>query len=435
MKLLKKIGYGLGEMGLVVPYFAVNFYFLYFLTDLVFMDPFLAGIVVFIGKFLDGASDPFIGVMSDKTRSRFGKKRVYILFSAIPFAVSFILLWLIPPSINPWVQFVLAVLAIILYASTYSLCEVPYLALIPILSNDYDERTQIVGIKAMLSTIGTILGAGLAVLLPRCDNMLLGLRLMGLGLGISAAILLFVAAISVRKEDQTSITGIFDETTKKENTKEPVSNPSTIPIEEQKKEVNNGETYSLKQYILLLKDKNVVILLIMKMVGALATSILIAVLPYVAEYIIIDQTLGAIGLAIYILITVGCIPLWNFLSKWFDKRRLLLIGLTVFSAILIPLAFIISRDMLVVYYIGCGLLGIFMASYLIIAYSLVPDLVEYYEYKKGERHEAIFFGLWNTSHQIGAGLGGLLLGSFLKYFDYNAELSVQPDRAILGLRL
>ena len=87
MQMYKKIGYALGDMGISLSYFAVGFFFMYYLTDIVGMSPFLAGLAFFIGKLWDGINDPLMGILSDRTKSRFGRKRVYILFGAFPLAV------------------------------------------------------------------------------------------------------------------------------------------------------------------------------------------------------------------------------------------------------------------------------------------------------------------------------------------------------------
>jgi GPH family glycoside/pentoside/hexuronide:cation symporter len=197
MKTRKKVGYAVGDMGISISYFAVGFFFLYYLTDIVGMDPYLAGLAFFIGKLWDGVNDPLMGILSDRTRSRLGRKRVFILFGAVPFAVSFVLLWMIPLHASAWIQFVLAILAMMLYATAYTVVVVPYMALVPIMTNDYDERTQITGIRAALSTVGTILGGSAALLLSSFSDELTGLRTITIAFGAFSLVALLVAGLSV----------------------------------------------------------------------------------------------------------------------------------------------------------------------------------------------------------------------------------------------
>lgn len=87
------------------------------------------------------------------------------------------------------------------------------------------------------------------------------------------------------------------------------------------------------------------------------------------------------------------------------------------------------------FFIGCTLLGLAMSAYQFIPYSLVPDLVDYYEYKTGERHESVFFGLWIAVHQLGIAVAGLVLGVVLSLSGYIGTAAVQSGSALLGVKL
>ncbi|MFW9924345.1 MAG: MFS transporter [Candidatus Thorarchaeota archaeon] len=434
IRLSKKIGYGFGDLGVSIAYFAVGFYFMYFLTDIVLLDPFLAGVAIFIGKLWDGINNPFMGIISDRTKSRFGRKRVYILFGAIPFGLSFLILWFIPPGINQYIQFTLATVAILIYATTYSICVVPYMALVPVMSKDYDERTQITGIRAILSTLGTILGGTAALFISDFTDQILGLKIMGGSFAAFTILTLIIAAISVKGIEPSTRRLVKDGVKLNEDNEIDISS-TTMENSNDNEENYKIADFSAKQYILILKDRNLLILIAMKILGAVGTGILTSTLPYFAEYILGDEGVSTIGLAIYIGVSALILPVWNFFTKKFDKRRLMIIGICGFAAVLIPISFLITSGSTLIFYIGCGGLGIFMASYLLIPYSLVPDLVNSYEYKTGEKHESIIFGYWMSAHQLGIALGALILGAFLKGFHYDANLPIQSSLAILGIRL
>jgi GPH family glycoside/pentoside/hexuronide:cation symporter len=114
----------------------------------------------------------------------------------------------------------------------------------------------------------------------------------------------------------------------------------------------------------------------------------------------------------------------------------LLFGATVVAAlILFGIGLLIQAEQAVLFYLGCALLGVVMSAYLLIPYSLVPDLVDYYEHKTGERHESVFFGLWITVHQLGISVAGLVLGLFLQLYGYNGNQAVQSASALMAVRL
>ena len=405
MKMRYKIGYGLGDMGISISYFAVGFFFLYYLTDIVGMDPYLAGLAFFIGKLWDGINDPLMGVLSDRTWSRFGRKRVFVLFGAIPLGLSFILLWLIPLTAPEWLQFVLAIITMTLYATAYTVVVVPYMALVPVMTGDYDERTQITGIRASLSTFGTILGGSAALLLSSFSDELVGLRIITIAFGIFTSTTLLIAAQSVRDFEVRELSG--------------------QAIME----------YDWSHYFSILKDGNLQVLLSLKFLGAIATGTLSASLPYYAEHILGDQGKSTIGLAIYVTFSALFIPIWNKLSQRNDKRKLLFAGTIATALVLFMIGFFVDADAIPLFYVGCVFLGIAMSSYLLIPYSLVPDLVDVYEYKTGERHESVFFGLWITVHQLGISFAGLILGFSLGIFGYDGDAVVQTASAQTAVKI
>lgn len=403
MKYSKKIAYGMGDFGISISYFAVGFFFIYYLTDVIGMSAYLAGIAFFIGKLWDGINDPIIGAISDRIKSKFGRKRVFLLFGAIPFGLSFSLLWFIPSMANESIQFVLATLLILLYATGYSIVTVPYMALVPIMSKNYDERTQITSIRAVLSTIGSILGGGLALFVSDGPDVAVSLRMITMALGAITIFTTLIAAWSVKTIDT------------------PENNVPIMPV-------------NVKKYFQMLFEKNVRILMLVKIVGAVGTGSLTASMVYFTDSIIGDTGSSTTALAIYIVATAIAIPIWNKLTKKHDKRRLLLISNSASAVILLILAFGINTGVTIPFYIGCLFLGFSMAGWLLIPYSLVPDLVEYYQAKYKERHESPFFGFWMTSHQIGIAVAGLFLGLILSGAGYIGDVDTQSASALLGIR-
>jgi GPH family glycoside/pentoside/hexuronide:cation symporter len=405
MQMKRKLGYAAGDMGISISYFAVGFFFMYYLTDFVGINPFFAGLAFFIGKLWDGVNDPLMGIISDRTRSRLGRKRVFVLMGALPLALSFILLWMIPADADEWLQFFMAVFSLTLYATTYTAVVVPYMSLVPVMTNNYDERTQITGFRAIMSSFGTIFGGGAAMLLSAFTDELIGLRTITIAFALFTFISLIIAAQSVKGLEAAS------------DLKHPIME------------------YGLRRYLAIIKEKNVLVLLCLKFFGAIATGSLSAALPYFANHILGSKGKSTIGLAIYVAVSALAIPLWNLLTKRFDKRRLLLTGNCISALVLFLMAFLLNSGSITYFFIGCFFLGFALSAYLLIPYSLVPDLVDYYEYKNNERHESVFFGLWMTFHQLGISFAGLILGAALAVFGYSGDTAVQTESALFAVRL
>lgn len=397
------LGYAVGDLGISLAYFAIGFFFLFYLTDVVGLSASLAGLVVLIGKVWDGVNDPLIGIMSDRTRSRRGRKRVYLLYGAVPFAVSFALLWWIPVDATAGVAFGLATALLLLFATTYSLVGVPYQALVPVMTTDYDDRTRLVGFKAVFSAVGTILGGGIALVVGKEVGVATGIRVMAVGFAVFCCLTLLVAARSVRTLDGERA-------------------PDITPV-------------PLRRYVALAFEPNVSTLLGFKILGAVATGVLTAVLPFFAEHVVGSTTAASVSLAVYTLTAAALVPGWDRLTHRADKRRLMLWSNLAAALMLGLIGLLASTDSALVFYVGSALLGAAMSGYMLIPPSLVPDLVEWYEYERGERHESVFFGLWMTVHQLGLGLAGLVLGLFLNAFGYVGGAEVQSPGAVRGVRL
>jgi GPH family glycoside/pentoside/hexuronide:cation symporter len=405
ISLPRKIAYGLGDMGLSISYFTVGFFFIYYLTDIVGLEPYLAGLAYFIGQVWDSLNDPLIGVISDRTVSRFGRKRVYLLFGALPFAASFLALWLIPPDAGQEVKFVCATVGMLVYATLYSVILVPYQALVPEMTTDYDERTQIIGIRAILSTLGTLFGGAAAMLVSSFSTELTGLRVMALAFAVLMLVTVLAAAQSVRG----------------------VERPGTAAAPRRP-----GVWAFYRQ---LLGDRNASTLMAFKFLGAIATGMLMASLPYFAKNILGDEGRSTLGLALYITVAAVCIPLWERLSRRFDKRRLLLVAMVLLALMLLGIALFASGSSVAAFYVGCALMGTVMAAYMLIAFSFPPDLVDYDDLRSGTRQESMIFGLWLTVHQLGVAVAGLLLGLMLQVSGYDGAASEQTDSALLAVRL
>lgn len=402
MLLRRKIGYGIGDLGISISYFAVGFFYMYFLTDILGLPPFLAGLAVFIGKLWDGINDPLIGIINDRIRSPLGRKRAFVLFGAVPFGISFVLLWIIPLGAGTSVKFILAILSLLLYATAYSVVVVPYMSLVPIMSLDYDERTQITGIRAMLATVGTIAGGVVALWVNSALDVRLGLYWMSAVFGLITTLCVLVASWNVRHIERG--------------------------------EDHRIQNLSLREYPRLLKEPQLLILLSLKFAGAIATGSLSASIPYFTTHVMNRPGLSSRGLAIYILFSALFIPLWNKLTHRYSKRKLLLVGNILSALVLLAMGLTLDADKVVGFYAGCAVLGMTMSAYLLIPYSLVPDMVEFYMYRHGERHESVFFGLWMAVHQLGLGVSGLVLGTILALFGYTGVMAHQ-EGTLIGIRI
>ncbi|MDZ4131661.1 MAG: MFS transporter, partial [Dethiobacteria bacterium] len=157
----EKLGYGLGDLSGNIMFSAISFFLLYFFINVGGLNPGLAAVVFLIARFWDAVTDFWMGSISDRTNTRWGKKRVYMLFGAVPYGLMFILLWLVPfgEDATQTIRFIYYTFAYLLYNTTWTIVYVPYNALTANMTGDYDERTSLNAYRIVMANIGILLGA------------------------------------------------------------------------------------------------------------------------------------------------------------------------------------------------------------------------------------------------------------------------------------
>ena len=155
LSLRTKLLFSTGDLSTSIPLAIVMFFQLYFLTDVAGLPPGLAAWAVGIGRIWDAVNDPLFGLVSDRIRSRWGRRRVLLLFGAVPLGVSFAMMWLVPPW-GPLALTVYYTLAFILFDTIFTAVHVGYNALTPEMTPDYDERSSLNGYRMVFSIAGTL---------------------------------------------------------------------------------------------------------------------------------------------------------------------------------------------------------------------------------------------------------------------------------------
>ena len=161
LNLKTRLGYGIGDIAICLYWSGVGLYLLYFYTDVVGISPSLAGLIYGIGMFWDAITDPFMGYMAERTRTKWGVYRPYLLFGNIPLALSFILLFWVPP-LEGGALFFFLLFANLLHRTCFTLVSVPFSSLTPRITSDSQERTNLTGFRMLGAQTGTNLMALLA---------------------------------------------------------------------------------------------------------------------------------------------------------------------------------------------------------------------------------------------------------------------------------
>ncbi len=405
----EKVGYGLGDM-------ASNFYMgffglflLYYYTDVFGIAPAAAATMLLITKVVDAVSDPAMGLIADRTESRWGKYRPYLLWVAVPYAILGYMLFL-GPELSDTGKLIYAYVTYTLVMLAYTAINVPYSALLAVISPVAEERTKATQFRFIFASLGTLCVGAFATPLVSWlggDDELLGFRL---------TIILF-AILSV------AIFWITFATTRERIRPEP--HHSSI-----------SEDFSA-----LLKNVSWIVLVatgILVVVGLIArfASIVFYLKYYMQDsgalvFLIFDRTAfltscGLIGQLIGALLT----PM---LAARFEKHHLV-IGMNLLHAALLAICFVIPPDqyatIVVVHSLGIFTFGVIIT----LLFSMYTDCAEYGEWKTGKNTAGLTVSASMFSLKFGSAVGGALPGFMLAWFGFVAN-EIQTDTAITGIRL
>jgi len=161
LNLKTRLGYGIGDIAICLYWSGVGLYLLYFYTDVVGISPSLAGLIYGIGMLWDAVTDPFMGYIAERTRTKWGVYRPYLLFGNVPLALSFVLLFWVPP-FEGAMLFSFLLFTNLLHRTCFTIVSVPFSSLTPRITSDSQERTNLTGFRMLGAQTGTNLMALLA---------------------------------------------------------------------------------------------------------------------------------------------------------------------------------------------------------------------------------------------------------------------------------
>ncbi|MDE5616173.1 MAG: MFS transporter, partial [Clostridia bacterium] len=396
LKFKEKFFYGLGDLSANIMFAAISFYLLYFFVNVGGLKAELASAVFLIAKFWDAFTDYLMGRISDKTKSKWGKRRVYMLFGAIPYGLAFLLLWLAPFGDNAQAgKMIYYTLAYMLFNTTWTVVYIPYNAITANMTDDYDERTSLNGIRIALANVGIILGAALfALFADGQESLFYGL------LGSAKKAYLLSAAVF-------AVLSIAIMLLCAGNIKERVDDL----------QVNDkGFFVTLKEFFKLPEFRNIMACYLLSMVGF---DIIMAVFMF-----FINDSLGFGGgamsmafVAIPLVCAIASSFFWVKLSEKFNKHKVYTIACVYMAfvlifAIFVPVKTVWSTVLL------CLFAGFGMSAIQILPYAGVPDVVEIDEYVNGTRREGAYYGITQFMYKVANGVSIALVSAVLGAFGY-----------------
>jgi len=400
-----KLGFGAADLGGNLFFTAMGFWTLNYLTDTVGLAAAAAGAAVMVGKLWDAVTDPMMGFISDRTRSRWGRRRPYLLFGALPLALTMWYFYTAPKAGSQAWLTIWAALALCALNTAYTIINIPYSSLTPELTKDYNERSSLNGYRFGFAVIGTILGAG--AVLPLVGlfgaNRSAGFSFMGAVLGALMAASTLVTFFTVKEPDHSH---------------EPIPTEKFFPT-----------------FLSVFRNKPYVILLFTYALNLTALNFVQGILVYYFKYIYRNEALTTLAMILLLVTAMICIPLSVKVSKHIGKKRTYQICFAVLASACLIIYFFghwlgSSFFLVMMVYAGIGVGFGYVAPW-----AMVPDAIEFDAVRTGNRKEGAFYGMWTFTSKVGTSLAIALTGAILGAAGYAANLAEQRQSAMGAIRL
>ncbi len=410
LPLILCIGWGMGTFGISVMFNSVNLLLQRFATDFLGIAAATFGFIYLLSKMYDAATDPLMGVISDRTRSRFGRRRPYLALGGVVCAIAFVALFHAPSVEDTTSAAIILGLLLILYSTGYTIFNVPYLTMPVEMTTDYMERSRLVSFRVYAVGFGSLAGLSLApALIPvfgggREGHMALA-WLYG-GLILIASLACFALTRGARATERSA-------------------KPKMPRIEQLK---------------LIGSNKPFVILVMVKFCHLASLAVTQAAYVYFVVYVL-DKgyvAVGLLGLANSIGMLIGT-PIWYAIARRYRSKRLLYMAASLIASVVL-LTWLLANpaEPIEVTMFRKLVHGMATAGSLMFGLSMLPDAIAQDAAKSGMRREGVFSGIFTTAEKIAFAVGGsatgLLLGA-MGYVSSTTGTAAQPDSAILAVYL
>lgn len=393
--------YAFGNFGLNLFFQTIAVYLLYFYTDVLGITAAAAGMILLTIRLFDGATDIGIGLVVDRTKTRWGKFRPYILMGTVPMVILGVITFT-TPDLGPSAMVVYAFTTYFLFGLFFTVVGVPYSSMLAVISKDYYERSKFASIKVVFGTAGMLVATTFTLpIAHQFDSEAQGFRMVAIIFGIFAILSLYLTFFK------------------------------TKGIEDVNQELPSKEEYPIKKRLkVVTSNKPLLATLTFVLVNMLGTTVYNGSMVYFFTYVHNDVSVlpyyTGIGIGIQLIFVFLC----QYFVGWLGKKPVAILSQIIFIAGLTGLFFIHNSLFFIFLFGMIAYIGIGIAQPLL--WAMVSDTVEYGEWKTGYRGEGIIYSMFLFAQKMGAALGGSIAGGILSVTGYVANTAQTPT-AILGI--
>lgn len=416
LSLWQKLGYGLGDIYGGGNAVILSFYYLVFLTDVVRLNPALAGTVILISKVYDSITDPFEGVLSDRTRTRLGRRRPYLLAGIPLIFLSFFGLFYPVNFAEETSRFIFVIATYLFFSTVVSIVMLNYNALQSELSLNYNERTALSSARIFFSSVAAITCALLPIEIVKAfPDVRQGYIVMGLVFGVFFALpfVFTFAAVKERKEFQKPPAAF--------NLRDTLIEPFRV--------------------------RSFVIVLLMFALASIATDVVSSVMVYFMKYYMGRGNEANYVAGTMLVFQMVALAFFTGYSRRTSKRQAFITGTGIWMVTMLFSFLLGPQNGSYLIYVFAACVGFGLGGFFVSIYAIFPDLPDVDELRTGERREGIFGALITLVRKASGAVGIFIVSNVLARAGYISPVEQvvdgvrklidqpQPDEFVLTLRI
>ncbi|MBD3648917.1 MAG: MFS transporter [Pseudomonadales bacterium] len=394
--------YGAPGVGAGYMYLLLGLYVMKFSTDVLLIAPAIMGTIFGVSRVWDAVTDPLVGYLSDRTRNRLGRRRLWLLISILPISATFVMVFSPPAALTDGWLIAWMAMAVIGFYSAATVFIVPHMSLGAELTPNYHERSRLYGLRHAAFTIGSILAlVSMQLLINAEQEGESEIRQTAFSLSALAA---FVTAILItfaviRLRERPDFQG----------------------------RVNESPFGAFKD---VWQNPHARLVLVVSFIEHIGSAVIGLLTLYIAQYVVGRPDLAPVVILSYMIPSSLSVPMWIPLSRRFGKIRM-----WIFSMVLTGLSFggmfalpFLPPDMKVyTIFVLAVFAGLAAGCGGTIAPSIQGDIIDYDEYETGERKEGSYFAAFNFVHKSATGVMILITGYVLQFSGYVPN---QPEQSM-----
>lgn len=397
----QRIGFGISDYACNLAYLMVNTYLLIFYTDVAGIPAASASLMFLVTKFIDAFTDYMVGSLVDRTNTKMGRNRPWMLAGAPVLAIGMVLVFT-TPDFTTGGKLAWAYITYIIFSFGYTLVNIPMGSILPTLSADATERTKIATTRTVFSNLGSLTSASMALWLISLlgnGNAAAGYRNTNIVFGVLVIIILIICVVSIREINIPPKTAVKSSVLK-----------------------DIGHLVKNKPYMLMIAYTFFLFIGYLGMFAAIA---------YYFKYVVGNEMMTSLAITLMTVVPIGSMLISAKLNAKYSKRNISILGAII--QILGSVVIFAAGGSIQVIMVGVALMGFGMGFRSNMYFSMLADVADYGEWQSGRNLAGTQMAVNGFSNKVSSACASAIVAGLLAWGAYDGTAAVQTPEAITAI--